>query len=121
MSAEFLQRVYVEQAPLILPTLVLPEVAAPIARGQRDPRRARQSADSIARWPNVRLISLDRAFADFAVSVVLLARLRGSDAVYATVAQRFGTVLVTRDREMRERLDALVPVRTPAEALSEGV
>ena len=37
---------------------------------------------------------------------------------YAAVAWRFGTELVTRDREQRERVAELMNVHTPAEALA---
>ena len=46
-------------------------------------------------------------------------RLRGSDAVYAAVALRFGSVLVTLDREQRERLEEIVTSRYPTEILAE--
>lgn len=45
-------------------------------------------------------------------------RLRGADAVYTAVAERFGSLLVTLDREQRERAAPLVGTRTPAEALA---
>jgi len=46
-------------------------------------------------------------------------RLRGSGAVYAAVALRFGSTLVTLDREQRERVDSVLLTRYPAEALME--
>lgn len=42
----------------------------------------------------------------------------GSDAVYAAVAIRFGTTLLTLDREQRERVGEVLTARTPAEALA---
>jgi len=45
--------------------------------------------------------------------------LRGADATYVAVARRHGCTLVSLDREQRERAAALVPTRTPAEALAE--
>jgi predicted nucleic acid-binding protein len=47
------------------------------------------------------------------------ARLRGADAVYAAVARRFGTILVTRDRQQLERLGPLLSVVTPEELLPQ--
>ena len=46
-------------------------------------------------------------------------RLRGSDAVYAAVALRFGCTLVTLDREQRERASHALAARYPAEVLAE--
>jgi predicted nucleic acid-binding protein len=45
-------------------------------------------------------------------------RLRGADAVYAAVAQRHKTVLVTRDRQQLERLASVIPTQTPEDFLS---
>jgi predicted nucleic acid-binding protein len=41
-----------------------------------------------------------------------LARLRESDAAYAAVALRFGTQLVTLDKEQLKRLPKVLPVKT---------
>ena len=44
-------------------------------------------------------------------------RLRGSDAVYAAVALRFGSLLVTLDTEQGERLKDILSVYSPSQAL----
>jgi predicted nucleic acid-binding protein len=46
-------------------------------------------------------------------------QLRGSDAVYAAVALRFGSTLITLDREQRERASGAILTLYPAEALTE--
>jgi predicted nucleic acid-binding protein len=56
---------------------------------------------------------------DKAADVAAQYRLRGSDAVYATVALRFGSTLVTLDREQRVRFAEALTARYPAEALAE--
>ena len=48
-------------------------------------------------------------------------RLRGSDAVYAAVALRFGASLLTVDREQRERVAGVQPAYTPVETTNERV
>lgn len=118
-SARLLARLRDETAPIVVPTLLLPEVAATIARGQNDTARARQFASAVGRLPHVVLVPLDAALAQQAVDMAAEHRLRGSDAVYAAVAMRFGATLVTRDREQRERVAAILPTRWPAEALGD--
>lgn len=116
-SYRFLARIREESAPIVVPTLLLPEVAAAVARGREDATLAREFATTIARLPNVVLIPLDAALALESVNVAAQHRLRGSHAVYVAVAQRFGGVLVSRDREQRNRAAGVVVVRSPAEAL----
>jgi predicted nucleic acid-binding protein len=47
-------------------------------------------------------------------------RLRGSDAIYAAVALRFGSTLVTLDQEQRERVQAALLSLSPLEALAQS-
>jgi predicted nucleic acid-binding protein len=96
-SLAFLAEVRRQAVPVIVPTLLLPELSATIARGRNDEALARSFATSVARLPGLLLVPLDSALAHQAVTVAAQARLRGSDAVYAAVAQRFGASLVTRD------------------------
>ena len=105
--------------PIVVPTLLLPEVAAAIGRGHGDADLARRFTDALSRLPHLMLISLDVVLAKQAADLAAQYRLRGSDAVYAAVALRFGSNLVTLDKQQRERVaDALV-AWWPAEALQE--
>jgi len=65
------------------------------------------------------LIPLDTALAGQAADVAAQYRLRGSDAIYAAVALRFGSTLITLDREQRERVADALTVRYPTEVLVE--
>jgi predicted nucleic acid-binding protein len=46
-------------------------------------------------------------------------RLRGADAIYAAVAHRYRTALITWDRQQLERLQSTLPVLTPTEVLAD--
>ena len=104
--------------PLIVPTLVLPEVAATISRARGDASLARTFAYQLSRLPNLMLITLDPVQAQQAAETAAQHRLRGSDAVYAAVALRFGTALVTLDREQHERLTGVLTTYYPLEAIT---
>jgi predicted nucleic acid-binding protein len=109
-----------EQAtPIIVPTLLLPEVAAAVARGRGDADLARRFAVTLKQLPNLLLIPLDDVLAQHAIDVAAEHRLRGSDAVYVAVALRFGSALVTLDREQRGRVAGVLETCLPAEALAE--
>ncbi len=60
---------------------------------------------------------LDEPLAHQAIEAAAEHSLRRSDAVYVAVAQRFGSKLVTLDREQRERAAGAVLAYGPAEAL----
>lgn len=106
--------------PIIVPTLLLPEVAAAISRGREDEELAREFAAALSRLPGLIWVPLDARLAQQAADVAARHRLRGSDAVYAAVALRFGSSLITLDHEQRERVADVLPVRYPAEMLVEG-
>jgi len=108
-----------QAAPIVVPTLLLPEVAAAIGRGRQDADLAREFAAALSRLPHLVLIPLDTTLAQQAADVAAQYQLRGSDAVYAAVALRFGSTLITLDREQRERVTNALLTLYPAEALTE--
>lgn len=116
-SHRLLARLQAEAIPIVVPTLLLPEVAGTISRGRRDSILAREFSHAISRLPHLVLVALDATLAQRALEVAAEHRLRGSDAVYATVAIQFGSTLVTLDREQRERVARVVPTRRPSEAV----
>jgi len=119
-SYRLLTRLQTDAIPIVVPTLLLPEVAGTIARGRQDSQLAREFTHALSRLPHVVFVPLDAALAQRALAVAAEHRLRGSDAVYATVALQFGSTLVTLDREQRERASKVVPTRRPSEAMSES-
>ena len=116
-SRRLLAHMQERATPIIVPTLLLPEVAAAVSRGRDDDELARQFAAALGRLPHLVLVPLDTTLAQQAADIAAQYRLRGSDAVYAAVALRFGSTLITLDREQRERVAASVPARYPAEIL----
>jgi predicted nucleic acid-binding protein len=118
-SRELLRFLQDQGIPIIVPTLLLPEVAAAISRGQRDSELAYGFAAALKRLPHLVLVPLDESLAEQAAETAAQCCLRGSDAVYAAVASRFGSVLVTLDNEQRKRSSEVISTRLPAEALAE--
>jgi predicted nucleic acid-binding protein len=114
-SFQLIAQMQARAVPIIVPTLLLPEIAGTIARGSRDPELALRFAHSLCRLRHMILVSLDTETAQQAADVASRYRLRGSDAVYAAVALRFATTLVTLDQEQRQRVSPVLPTRVPAE------
>jgi len=118
-SHRLLAQLQEQATPIIVPTLLLPEVAASVSRGREDEDLAREFAAALSRLPHLVLIPLDMTLAQQAADIAAGYRLRGSDAVYAAVALRFGSTLVTLDREQWERVAEALTARYPAEVLTE--
>jgi predicted nucleic acid-binding protein len=112
-SAEFLSQIRKEGIPVIQPTLFFPEVVASIARKQDETEIALELSQELKKFPKLSLIDLDEDLADFASEIAAKHRLRGSDAVYAAVALRFGTELITLDKEQLLRLPKVLSVKMP--------
>ena len=112
-SAEFLSQLRRDSVPLIQPTLFIPEVVASIARKQDDADVALELMRELKKFSKLTLVDLDDDLADYASEIAAKHRLRGSDAVYAAVALRFGAELITLDKEQLARLPKVLPVRKP--------
>ncbi|MEW5957192.1 MAG: type II toxin-antitoxin system VapC family toxin [Chloroflexota bacterium] len=118
-SRRLLTQLRRQAAPLIIPTLALPEVSAAIRRGRGDEQLARRFAAALSRLSQLMLVPLDTQLAHQASDVAAQYSLRGSDAVYAVVALRFGSILITLDQEQHRRVATVLATRTPTEALAE--
>ena len=106
-------RVREQAIPIIVPSLVLPEIAAALARGHGRPEAAKAFVLELKNLRIITFVDLDESIADLAVDIAVNNRLRGSDAVYGAVALRFGTEIVTLDKEQLDRLSNLAAVHTP--------
>jgi predicted nucleic acid-binding protein len=105
--------------PLIVPTLLLPEIAAAVARASDDSDGALDYANATAALSHLTLATLTPTMARQAAELAATHRLRGADSIYLAVARRYGTTLVSRDEEQRSRGSAIVSCQTPEEALAD--
>jgi predicted nucleic acid-binding protein len=104
--------------PILAPCIVMPEVAAALARGVDDPQLASQATGLYRRWPGLELVPVDEALAELAVGIAAEQRIRGCDAVYVALALWRGATLISLDRQQRLRTPPEVKVATPREALA---
>lgn len=117
-SDQFLNRLVQAAVNILCPTLLVPEVAAAIARPTGNAALANAVVSQIEVFPYLSLIEVTQNRAHQAVDLTILYRLRGPDAVYVAVAQEFGTTLITWDAEMLMRGAQTVPVMTPSDWLA---
>ena len=117
-SRALLERLHRRPWPVHSPTLLVIELAGAVARVLDDAERGLSLSEAVRLLPGQAWVALDAALAAEAAALAARHRLRGADAVYAGVARRHGTTLVTRDRDQLERLPPVVPTATPAQALA---
>ncbi len=117
-SIAFVDRVKSRGSSIYCPSLILPECAGAVVRPTGDLPLAQKAVASIQAWPGINLVSLTKDRAVAGAEIALRLRLRGADAVYVALAQEFGTLLITWDREMLTRGAQAVPTVTPAEWLA---
>jgi predicted nucleic acid-binding protein len=118
ISRQFLDAIRLRKVPIIVPNLVLIEVAAAIGRTRHNAVQAVAFASALGRLPHVELRVLDEGRALQAVRLAAEHGLRGTDAVYAAVEIEAGCTLVSLDGEHLTRLPAVMEVLTPAAALA---
>ena len=112
-SKSLMLKIHEQSTPIIVPVLVLPEISAALSRGQGKPELGKAFVQELRGFPNTTFINVDETVATLAVDIAATNRLRGSDAIYAAVALRFGTELVTLDKEQLDRLPNVLSVRSP--------
>jgi predicted nucleic acid-binding protein len=115
----FLEAVADSVRPVILPTLICPEVAGAVRRATQNAELAATVAAQLDSLPGVVFVPLDRALADEAKSIAGNAGLRGSDAVYVATARRFDAILITVDAQQRDRVSGDITAWSPGEFLDQ--
>ena len=99
LSRQVLDLLRSQSRAVIVPNLVLVEVAGAISRTRQDPEKAREFVKTLRDLPNVRFVPLDEALTQRAVILAAQHGLRGADALYAAVAAQSGCTLITLDNE----------------------
>jgi len=116
-SLEILALIHERGDPIIVPTLLIAEIAAAVARACDDTVIAIRYANATAALPHLTLVSLTPAIAGRAAELAATHRLRGADALYLELARRYATTLVSRDDEQLTRGSDVVMCQTPEAAL----
>lgn len=113
ISLRWLEQCMAREDELVVPTLVLAEVAGAVARRTGVTQLGRQAARQIGCVPKLRVIGLSVHLGEDAAGIAADLRVRGADAVYVAVARTLGLPLVTWDQEVQERVVSLVAVWQP--------
>jgi len=114
-SRLFLRQVRQQNSLIFAPTLLLVELAGTLARSLNDTTKAIVLAQALYQLPGIRWELLNNKLANEASRFAATYRLRGADAVYAAVAHKYDTTLVTWDKQQLQRLAGIIKVKRPSE------
>jgi predicted nucleic acid-binding protein len=118
-SRGFLQALSGRPVIVILPALILPEISGSIRRLTGSSALARDSLRLLDLIPNLNLVTVDKQLAAEAATIAAEGGMKGSDAVFVAVAQRFDAELVSLDRTQLLRCPRTVRALAPDDALRE--
>ena len=113
-SRQWMARTLAAGETLVVPSLALAEIAGAFARRTGQSAYGQRSVRQLLRLSVLRVEPVDRALGMVAASVAADLQLRGADAIFAALAYRLGTSLVTWDQELATRARPLVVTQAPA-------
>lgn len=113
-----LNQLQARATPIIVPRLLLNELAAGVRRTTGDAIRARVFAELWRTAPHLQFLPLDAPLEQAATEIAADYGLRGADAIYVAVARQYSCTLVTLDHEIERRAGSIVTVQSPAAALA---
>ena len=104
-----------KQLSLYVPAVVLPEVAAAVARSIDGPTGDDLANEALAVLlaSGVKVMDVSTTLATKAAQIASQCRVRGCDAVYLALAEQLGVPLVTLDKQQNERGSAVVQTMMP--------
>ena len=118
-ARELLSRLTAKDRVVYLPVNVLAEIAAAISRGTSQPVLAQRWVSAIRNIPNFEFVPVSDELGLLAAELAAQQQIHGCDAVYVALARERGAVLITLDRQQRDRVPPDVVARTPAQELAE--
>jgi predicted nucleic acid-binding protein len=118
-SRALLDKLYSSGIRIIVPTLLVVEVAGVVARTRGDSLLAQTVASDILALPHLFFVALDSSMSLQAADLAAKHHLRGADAVYAAVALSHKCDLVSLDHEHLTRLTTVLNAITPSDALAK--
>lgn len=116
-SATCLVDVIARREPIVLPWLAWVETVSAVVRKTGSVALADEAGQQLRNLP-ARWVSLDETMAAAAVAVAASCRLRAADSVYVSLAGKMDATLLTLDREMKQRCQAVCLCQSPEDWLA---
>ena len=96
------------------PSILLPEVAGPIARVTNMPPAGFHAALQVYALPQVSIVPIDDSLTRLSAQFAADLRLRGADAVYVALASLKSMTLITLDGEQLTRTSSVITAKRPS-------
>lgn len=116
-SDQLLESCLALRARVIVPEIVLLEVAAAVARVLQHDGQGQVAAKRVERFPGIKFLPLQTALLNKSILLATRHFLRAADAIYVTTARESKAHLITLDDEMLTRGAAVASILTPAKWL----
>lgn len=98
---------------LVVPELLLIEIAAVLTRQTNQPQLAKYTVAGLHTYTPMRIIPFDPILTQASVDAAADLRLRAGDTVYVALARQLTIPLVTWDKEQLQRSSAFIETYTP--------
>ena len=112
-SKSFLGVVKNEGYKMLVPEILIPEVASGLVRATTNAEFSFEFVRALRSLPNFAFIPVDGRLADRAATIIFETKLRGADAIYVAVAFAYGVPLITLDEDQLAKGKKLIEVRRP--------
>jgi len=118
-SVKLLLKIKNENIPVVVPEILIPEVASALSRGTQNSRLSLEFVMGLRKIPNFIFVPIDAEISDLAARFSAEGQLRASDAIYVSVASIFNVKLITLDVKQKEKANEFIKALTPLEELGE--
>lgn len=98
---------------IVVPTLLLIELAASISRQTQQNAEAEVAIATLNSMNTVQVVPMNAKLVQAAITVAISLRLRAGDATYVAVAQQRNIPLVSWDKEQLQRTTGIITTYTP--------
>lgn len=109
-AKKFLNELLFRKETILLPEIVMAEIASAIARGTRNSEYALNFCKELRKVPNFIFISIDESISLISAEVASKYFMRGTDSVYVAIAYKYRTKFSTLDKEQKKKARMLVEV-----------
>ncbi|MEK6943005.1 MAG: type II toxin-antitoxin system VapC family toxin [Nanoarchaeota archaeon] len=118
-SKRLLLKIKNQNIPVVLPEIIVPEVASALSAGARNSKLPLQFVAELRKIPNFVFVPVDAEVSNLAARFAAEKHLRGADAIYVAIASIFNVSLITLDKRQKEKAAGTVKTATPMEELKK--
>ena len=116
-SRRFMDAAIGKRVRIILPEIIIPEMASAIARGTGDVQLAMKFIYEFRKILNIDILPIERNLSNLAAEIAAKYKLRGADSIYIAVSLAYDLRLITLDKHQKQNAPNNVVVLTPEEEL----